>query len=52
MYDETGPLQPVPTVYMIFVVPAVKAVTIPAAFTEAINGLLLLQVPSASPLLL
>ena len=47
--DETGLLQPELTVYIMFVVPAVKVVTNPAPFTVATEVLLLLQTPAASP---
>ena len=52
LFDETGLLHPVLTVYVIVVVPALTAVTSPdAAFTVATAVLLLLQLPPASPLL-
>ena len=46
---DCGPPQPV-TVYVILVEPAESAVTKPeVGFTEATEGLVLLQVPPASP---
>jgi hypothetical protein len=48
---DFGALQPVVTVYVIFVVPAETAVTSPdVAFTVATAGFVLLQVPPGSPL--
>ena len=53
VFDEyLGALHPVVTVYVISVVPAVRAVTRPVEeFTEATAGLVLLHEPAASPLL-
>ncbi len=50
--EETGLPQPLDTVYVMFVVPAVSPVTKPEpAFTEATAGTVLLQLPPAVPLL-
>ena len=49
---DTGLPQPLLTVYVMFVVPALTAVTSPVlAFTVAIAGLELLHVPPEVPLL-
>ena len=48
--EETGLLQPVLTVYMIFTVPGLTAVTSPEdASTVAINTLLVLHTPPGFP---
>ena len=49
--DDTGLLQPVFTVYVILVVPALNAVTSPVnELTVATDVFVLLHVPPASPL--